>query len=157
MLDASTPPTPCSTLSSLVHLRRIHKRQLLARVRALEIELLHEQPADLVGVCVQDSRLLTNRTLRTYAKIARTGVHVRVFARGLHARLAPGVEGVDLRDDDPLASEWCLVVLGAAPVCLAARDLHEKTSVDGERVFSWGMSLDLSVVQAAAESLSRLL
>jgi len=66
---------------------------------------------------------------------------------------APGVRGTALSVQDPLASEWTLVVLGAhESAALIARDLGDQ-GPDGDRSFEFVVTHDRDLITAAAHSL----
>ena len=66
---------------------------------------------------------------------------------------APGVHGANLLIQDPLASEWTVVVLGAyTAAALMARDLGN-TGTDADRQFEFVVSYDRDLVTAAAHSM----
>ncbi|MBW3631371.1 MAG: diguanylate phosphodiesterase, partial [Gemmatimonadetes bacterium] len=80
------------------------------------------------------------------AELAADGSGARLYARGLQAWLAPGVQGVALDDDDPLVDEWVVVLPGTEPVVLAATDLGLTGCADDDRTFTYGVSHDPHVV-----------
>jgi DICT domain-containing protein len=66
---------------------------------------------------------------------------------------APGVRGTALSVQDPLASEWTLVFLGAhKSAALIARDRGDQ-GPDGDRSFDFVVTHDRDLVTAAAHSL----
>ena len=63
------------------------------------------------------------------------------------------MRGAALSVQDPLASEWTVVVLGAHTcAALMARDLGD-TGADGDRQFEFVVTYDRTLVTAAAHSL----
>lgn len=122
------------------------KAELIALSRRLERAALDDPPAAVVAA-LQDARFVTDRTRASYSAIAERGADVRLLARGIQSWLAPGVRGVDLADEDPLADLWCVVLPSpGAPAVLAATDLHVEDVADEERTFRWALSRDRDVV-----------
>lgn len=134
------------------------KRDLLGLSRAIEGRAL-AGGASTVLVTFQDKRHVTAATRASYARLARSGARVVIFARGLVSDYAPDSDGllhVALAWGDPLALEWDIVVLGPSPLALVARDLQPEIAVSGadmSRAFSWVRTTDRRQVQAAADAL----
>ncbi len=134
------------------------KRDLLGMSRAIEGRAL-AGGATTVLVTFQDRRHVTTATRASYARLARSGVRVVIFARGLVSDYAPDSDGllhVALRAGDPVVREWDIVILGASPLALVARDLQPETAVSGadlSRTFSWVRTTDRRLVTEAADAL----
>ena len=144
--------TPYALVRAAVPVRDATKRELVAISRRLEHAAL-ATPAPAVAAALQDERHVTERTRSVYADLASRGRVARLHARGLQAWIAPGVQGVALDDDDPLADEWVVVLPGAYPVVLAATDLHVDGGSDDERSFTYGVSRDPHVVASCGRLL----
>ena len=145
--------TPFDVVARHEAARPTAKSLLVALCRGLEREALTQPPRTAL-VCLQDARHLVPSTLAVYADLAHAGTDVVMFGRGLRAWLAPGVRGVALDDDDPLADVWSVVLLGSArPVALAALDLFAEGVVDADRPFSAALSRDAEVAQACGQAL----
>lgn len=144
--------TPFALVREHVQAQDATKRELIGMTRKLErAAVLSRPPA--VAASLQDARYLTDRTRAVYAELAEAGAHARLHARGLQAWLAPGVEGVDLSEDDPLAHEWVVVLPGNDPVVFAAVDLRTSGVADDERAFSYAVSRDPHVVASCGRLL----
>ena len=134
------------------------KRELLALSRALEGRAL-AGGATTVLVTFQDRRHVTAATRASYARLTRTGTRVSIFARGLVSDYSPDSDGllhVALRAEDPLVLEWDIVVLGAQPFALVAKDQDPGTAVVGadmSRPFRWARTTDPVLVERAAAAL----
>lgn len=134
------------------------KRDLLGMSRAIEGRAL-AGGATTVLVTFQDRRHVTAATRVSYARLARSGVRVVIFARGLTSDYAPDSDGllhVALRAADPVVREWDIVVLGASPLAFVARDLQPDTAISGpdlSRTFAWARTTDPRRVTEAADAL----
>jgi hypothetical protein len=147
-----TARTPYAVVSSAHPTTSTDKRALVLLSRMLEHEAMATPPSHLAAA-LQDGRFLTARTRASYAGLAARGCRVTLYARGLHAALAPGVTGVSLDDDDdPLLDEWAIVVPSAEPVVLAAVDLRSD-GADLDRRFLHAVSRDPEVVAECARLL----
>jgi hypothetical protein len=101
-------------------------------------------------------RFLTERTREVYRRLASAGAAVTLLARGLQGWLDPGVQGVDLDEDDPLVDEWVVVLPSpTGPAVLAATDLRQPYADDLDRDFLCCVSSDPDVVAACAGLLAR--
>jgi DICT domain-containing protein len=135
------------------------KRELLAASRAVERTALGSG-ATSVLVTFQDKRHLTEASRAAYGRLARQGAQVHAFARGLTSDYRPDSQGlvhVALMPDDPLVSEWDIVVEGpAGSTAFVARDLDpgaEVVGADLDRPFSWTQTEDPAVVAEVAAAL----
>jgi hypothetical protein len=137
--------TPYSLVRATVAVQEASKRELVALSRKLERAAVERRPP-AVAATLQDARYLTDRTRAVYARLAAVGAPARLYARGLHSWLAPGVTGICLDDDDPLVDEWVVVLPGSDPVVFAATDLGSTACEDHERCFRYGVSSDPDVV-----------
>ena len=138
--------SPYDIVSSQVAPQTATKAELLEHVRALEHEALEGPDVAFAIACLQDVRFLTSATTRVYEELARRGAQVLVLGRGVHASIAPGVQGVDLDDDDPLGDEWSVLLAGRSFRCFVAQDLQTPTHEDDERAFTWAETDDYRLV-----------
>jgi hypothetical protein len=150
-------PSPWEAVTRSVRASRGTKRELLAMSRRLEDAALRGG-ATSVLVTFQDKRHLTPASRSSYGRLARAGVRVTAFARGLVSDYRPdsaGLAHVALLSKDPLVLEWDVVVLGAAPIAFVARDLAPDSVLldDMDRPFSWARTDDPALVDAAAGAL----
>ena len=132
------------------------KRDLLRMSREIERTAV-AAGATAVLVTFQEKRHLTAASRASYGRLARAGVRVHAFARGLVSDYRPdsaGLVHVALLPKDPLVLEWDVVVLGPRPTAFVARDLAPGSAVaDDERPFSWARTDDPRLVDAAAAAL----
>lgn len=147
-------PTPYGLVQAAEQVRPAGKRELVALSRELEHAALSEPPPLMVAT-LQDQRYVTRQTREVYRRLAEAGTQVTLHARGLHGWLDPGVQGVDLADDDPLVNEWVVVVPARVrPAVLAATDLDGTSVDDDARSFSYAVSYDPQLVAACAALLT---
>lgn len=156
---ASVHPSPYELVAPHVPAQRRSKRDLLAACRLLERQAM-TSGAHTVLVTFQDKRHVTPASRAAYASLARAGATVYAFARGLVSDYAPASDGlttVALMPDDPLISEWDVVVLtGSGGSAFLARDLSPAVPVQGrdlDRPFAWTRTDDPRLVQQAADAL----
>lgn len=148
----ATQSTPYNIVTGVETVRTANKRALIAVTRGLEREALLDPPL-AVAATFQDVRFVTPQTRQSYAQLAARGTQVLLYARSLHAWLAPGVRGISLDDGDPLVDEWSLVVPSQEhPVVFVATDGVPGGS-DGQRPYTWAVSRDPEVVRACAQAL----
>jgi DICT domain-containing protein len=102
----------------------------------------------------QHARHFTPKTLRRYEGLARRASLVAAFGVGLPAEPVHGVRGAELDDDDALAGEWSVVVIGPHFAgALVARDLGDAGVPDRDRRFTFATAYDRDLVLAAARTL----
>lgn len=144
--------TPYAVVSAVAPVMVARKGALIGLTRQIEAVALDTRPR-CVAATLQDARYLTPLTRSVYARLGSLGVRSRLHARGLQAWVAPGVEGVDLAEEDPLVDEWVVVVPGPSPVAFAATDLHDTDCEDALRSFSYAVTHDPAAVAEAARLL----
>jgi len=147
-------PTPYGLVQAAEQVKAAGKHELVVLSRELEQVALSDPPPLMVAT-LQDHRYVTPRTREIYRRLAQAGTHVTLHARGLHGWLDPGVQGVDLTEDDPLVHEWVVVVPSRVrPAVLAATDLDGASVDDDARNFSYAVSYDPQLVAACAALLT---
>lgn len=151
-------PSPWEVVARNARPLRATKAELLTMSRRIEQAALR-RGASAVHVTFQDRRHLTPASRASYGRLARAGVAVTAYARGLTSDYRPDSDGlvhVALLPDDPVVLEWDVVVLGGAPTAFVARDLAPGVDLpDAERPFSWSRTDDPELVEAAAAALQR--
>ena len=146
--------TPYAVVSSVGLPRPTSKRELVRMSRRLEAAAL-AHPPQTMAAALQDQRFLTARTREVYRRLASNGAAVTLLARGLQGWLDPGVQGVDLDDDDPLVDEWVVVLPSpTSPAVLAATDLRQPYASELDRDFTCCVSSDPEVVATCAALLA---
>ncbi|GAB2925452.1 hypothetical protein GCM10027047_23110 [Rhodococcus aerolatus] len=149
------PQTPFALAAAVRPVCRSDGHLLSATSRHLERQAAALGEGAVVLTTFQRARAF-RPAARRYAEIARSATFVAALGVGLEAEPAPGVRGVDLSADDPLAPEWDLVVLGPHhAVLLAARPAPDDGRLGaGPAVYEHVLSHDRSLVVAAARSLA---
>lgn len=143
--------TPFQLVASAQATTVARKPELVLRSRQLERAALLDPPP-AVAATLQDVRYLTPHTREVYTALAGAGATARLYARGLQSWLGPGVVGIALDEDDPLADEWVVVLASPrAPVVFAATDLGD--GVEDSRCFRYAVSHDPDVVLACGSRL----
>lgn len=156
---ARSVPTPFEVVAPHCRPERRLKRELLAASRRLERRLATRQ-VETVLVSFQHKQHVTPLSRDHYAGLARNGAQVFAYAHGLVSDYRPEaweLRTVALLEDDPLVSEWDIVVLGdGITEAFVARDLTPAAEVVGkdlDRPFSWTSTTDPALVRAAADAM----
>jgi diguanylate cyclase (GGDEF)-like protein len=106
----------------------------------------------------QEAKQFTPHTAERYRVLVDRVGFVAAIGEGLSRDPLPGLRGADLVDDDPVRTEWDIIVL--APhfaAALLARDLGDN-GPDLARRFEFALTYDRATVIAAAQTLlSRVL
>ena len=154
----SAPPaaadrSPFNCLPANTQLRVSTKPLLIEISKSLERQAMRFGGAGMVVSTFQQARYFTPLTARRYRSLVDRGGFVAAIGEGLSQEPVPGLRGADLADDDPVRSEWDIVVL--APhfsAALLARDLGDN-GPDRARRFEFALTYDRTTVIAAAQSL----
>jgi EAL domain-containing protein (putative c-di-GMP-specific phosphodiesterase class I) len=138
--------------------RVVRKRTLLELSRHIERLAESAESAPIVLTTLQQHSNFSLTTQRRYTALADRSPLVLVFGIGVPEDLPPRVRWVDIAADDPLSSEWTIVVLG--PHTAAALVAQEQVSSpyspslpDGERRFEAAITFDRARVTRAARTL----
>ena len=154
--DGTWPDTPMGLeLLPPSVFRRATKPLLMAVSRQLERQALSIGESAVVMATFERSAYFTPTTGRRYAGLGAGCGFAVAFGGGLGAAgpLAPGLRGVGLQPDDPLALEWDVVVVGPHFAgALFAQDLGD-SGPDDTRRFDYAVTYDREVVLAAATAL----
>lgn len=146
-------PTPYELVSAQVPVRRVTKRVLLDVVRLLEEEATALELPPVVLCTFEDASLFTPGTRRRYARLAEQYAFVGVLGEGMELDPAEGVRGADLAPDDPVRTEWDVVVVADGFVAaVVAKDLGDG-GPDMERRFDYALTFRRDLVVPAARSL----
>ncbi|WP_407345328.1 EAL domain-containing protein [Pengzhenrongella phosphoraccumulans] len=152
-LGAVLHSSPCQLLEKVRQVRRAPKSLLLPLSLSLEQMALQARVPPVLLAGFEHAKFFTPATVRRYTELAVRLPFVCALGRDMPAVPAPGVRGAALSPQDPLATEWTVVVLGAhKAAALIARDLGHDGD-DGDREFEFVVSYDRTLVTAAAHSL----
>ena len=149
--------SPFACLPGSVPLRRSRKALLIELSKQLEREALRLGDTCIVAATFQQARHFTASTRARYAALVAATGFVCALGEDLPQEPIPGVRGAALAADDPVRSEWDLVVLSPHySVALLARDLGDGGE-DMDRRFEYALTYQRdTVVRAAHELLSRV-
>jgi diguanylate cyclase (GGDEF)-like protein len=150
--------SPFNCLPAGAQLRVSTKPLLIEISKSLERQAMQFGGAGMVVSTFQQAKFFTPFTAQRYRSLVDRGGFVAAIGEGLSREPLPGLRGANLADDDPVRSEWDIIVL--APhfsAALLARDLGDK-GPDRARRFEFALTYDRTTVIAAAQSLlSRVL
>ncbi|WP_205696518.1 DICT sensory domain-containing protein [Conexibacter sp. SYSU D00693] len=145
--------SPFDLVADAPDLRVAAKGTLLRLSRELEDRAHALGAAGMLLASFEHVRHFTPATRRRYSELAAQGGHVGAFGEGFGPDPAPGVHGAALREDDPLARQWDVVLLGPDVAgALLAYDLGD-TGADMERRFRYAVTWDRELVRSAVRSL----
>lgn len=145
--------TPYEVLQNARRMHRAPKRLLVPMSQSLEIMAMSEQIPPLLLSVFEHAQFFTPATTRRYAKLGGRLPFVCALGVDMPAEPGPGIHGAALSEQDPLAAEWTVVVLGAhQAAALVARDLGDDGR-DGDREFEFVVTYDRTLVTAAAHAL----
>jgi EAL domain-containing protein (putative c-di-GMP-specific phosphodiesterase class I) len=135
----STPkPASAATLESFAHY--------------LEQRCSIDPEPPVVLACLKGATLPSGAPMALLGMIARNSSFAAAFAEQLPSHPIPGVRTIQLAENDPLADEWALVIVGphfAAMLTARPRDTHTDESL------SLGLSYHRPTVLRAAQTLLR--
>lgn len=138
--------------------RVVRKRTLLELSRHIERLAETAESAPIVLTTVQKHSNFNRETRQRYTTLAERSPLILVFGVGIPDDLTPRVRWVDIAADDPLSSEWTIVVLG--PHTAAALIAQEQfppdsapTPPDNDRRFEAAITFDRATVTRAARTL----
>ena len=145
--------TPCELIGGGRRVRHAPKHLLIPLSKTLELMALRAMVPPILLAAFEHARFFRPSTVRDFTELAARLPFVGALGVDMPASPAPGVRGAALSAQDPLASEWSVVVLGAhTAAALMARDLGD-TGTDGDRQFEFVVSYDRGLVTSAAHSL----
>lgn len=131
------------------------KALLLPMSHHLENRALKIGEGAVILSAFQSADRFTPATARRYETLARTASLCGALGVGLSEEPVAGVRGASLAEDDALAGEWSVLVIGPHFAgALVAQDLGD-TGPDSERRFEFTTSYDRGLVIDAARTLLR--
>lgn len=146
--------TPHQIAEDHLRFRIASKRVLLPLSKQLEQRAIEAGPAVFLFSSFQKAHHFTKGTAARYAQLAANSALVAAFGAELDAEPAPGVRGITVSADDPLAEEWVVVVV--APhyaAALVARDIGDRPAEEMDRRFEFAMTHDRQLVSSLGRSL----
>ncbi|WP_436535884.1 sensor domain-containing phosphodiesterase [Actinoplanes sp. HUAS TT8] len=152
-IGATLGTTPYELIGSGRRIRHAPKHLLVPISKTLELMALQAAIPPVLLAAFEDVRFFRPSTIRRYTELAGHLPFVAALGVGMPPAPAPGVRGAGLSIQDPLASEWTVVVLGAhTAAALMARDLGD-VGPDPDRQFEFVVTYDQALVTAAAHSM----
>ena len=138
--------------------RVVRKRTLLELSRHIERLAETAESAPIVLTTVQRHSNFNRETRQRYTTLAERSPLILIFGVGVPDGLTPRVRWVDIAPDDPLSSEWTIVVLGPhTAAALVAQERYPSESPrfvsDGDRRFEAAITFDRTMVTRAARML----
>jgi EAL domain-containing protein (putative c-di-GMP-specific phosphodiesterase class I) len=152
--EAKSRATPYDLITEERPPRAATKRLLTSLSRHLEYRAADPSEPGVLVACFEDAHNFDRPTQLRYTKVATTAVMVAVLGRDMPNVPAPCVSGTALDPDDPLSSEWVVIVLGAhfAAALVARHRSADAVELD-ERCYEYAITYDRRLVIAAAQSL----
>jgi EAL domain-containing protein (putative c-di-GMP-specific phosphodiesterase class I) len=145
--------TPYELVGAGRRIRYAPKDLLVPVSKTLELMALQATVPPVLLAAFEHVQFFRPSTTRRFTELGAHLPFVAALGVGMPPVPAPGVRGANLSIQDPLASEWTVVVLGAhISAALMARDLGD-TGADGDRQFEFVVSYDRALVTAAAHSM----
>lgn len=149
--------TPFDILKNRARVRTVGERELWSTSRLLEARAQALPYSPVVLAAFQSAARLTSRTKMAYERLAESCPFVVALGEGMSAEPVPGVRGVALESDDPLAREWIVSVVSPySAIMLCARERDDAD--DNGRMFDVVVTFkrDL-VVEASTALLARII
>ena len=147
--------TPFEIVSAAREARETTAPVMASMSRHLELRARSLGAGAIVLGAVGDAGRLSGRVRERFRALAPEAALVGMFGTGMTIDPAVGVHGTDVDPEDPLAREWCVVVL--APhfaAALVGRDLGDEGLSEDARRFTYVVTQDRELVIAAARSLA---
>ncbi|MCZ2827348.1 EAL domain-containing protein [Modestobacter sp. VKM Ac-2986] len=154
---------PCDAVSPFACLppgapvREAPKALLVEVSKQLERQAMRLGETSVLVTAFQTAGHVTPATRLRYRDVVERVGFVAALAEDLTGEPIPGLRNADLRADDPVRSEWDIVVLSPHfSAALLARDLGD-TGAESERRFAFALTYERdTVVRAARALLSRV-
>jgi EAL domain-containing protein (putative c-di-GMP-specific phosphodiesterase class I) len=149
--------TPWEVVASAREARRATKDLLVETCMQLEHQGLDAAEPNVLLACFQEAGHFTPATRSRYEFLATRAAFTGALGHGMPITPVAGVRGADLAADDPLRSEWDLIVIGPRfAAALVANDLGDD-GPDDQRRYDVVVTHDRELVIRAAEPLLRRL
>ncbi|KUL23632.1 sensor domain-containing phosphodiesterase [Actinoplanes awajinensis] len=153
-IGAALRATPYELIGAGKRIRHAPKHLLVPLSKTLELMALQAAVPPMLLAAFEHADFFRPSTVRRYTELAARLPFIAALGVDMVPEPAPGVRGGSLSIQDPLASEWTVVVLGAhTAAALMARDLGD-TGPDGDRQFEFVVTYDRTVVTAAAHAMA---
>ncbi|BCJ47886.1 hypothetical protein GCM10010168_22450 [Actinoplanes ianthinogenes] len=152
-IGATLRTTPYGLIGAGRHIRHAPKHLLVPVSKTLELMAQQATVPPVLFAAFEHAQFFRPSTTRRFTELAAKLPFVAALGVQMPAAPAPGVRGASLSPQDPLATEWTVVVLGAhTAAALMARDLGD-TGPDPDRQFEFVVTYDRTLVTAAAHAM----
>jgi EAL domain-containing protein (putative c-di-GMP-specific phosphodiesterase class I) len=108
----SSGATPFNIATALAPAVPAGRRTVLRHSRAIEDHGIYAAEPTVLLTTFEDVRFFDARTRERYTKLSDQGMLTAVYGPGMPAHPAPNIRGCEVSRDDPLASEWTVIVVG---------------------------------------------
>ena len=151
---AHSDPTPFGVAAEAGEVRTAGRALLVAMSKHLERQAAAIGESCLVLATFQTAAAFAPAR-RRYAALARGNAYVAVFGSGIGDHPVPGVRGIELEQEEPLALEWNLVIVGSHFAAVLSARLDDPGDTDTG--WDYVLSHDRGVaVRAAATLMNRI-
>ncbi|MDI6099439.1 EAL domain-containing protein [Actinoplanes sp. NEAU-A12] len=152
-IGAALQATPYELIGAGRRVRYAPKDLLVPVSKTLEMMALQAAVPPILLAAFEHVQFFRPSTMLRFTELAAHLPFVAALGVDMPVSPAPGVRGAALAVQDPMATEWTVVVLGAhTSAALMARDLGD-AGPDRERQFEFVVSYDRALVTAAAHSM----
>jgi DICT domain-containing protein len=124
---------------------------LSAISRELERQAARSSRTSLLISSFPDAARGMSQMDEVYAEVASDLAFAAVLAVGMPSEPVPGVRGINIFDDDPVAGTWNVIVLSAHFSAMVAA--KERPGTQGEQAFDFIFTYDREVIVECAQSL----
>jgi DICT domain-containing protein len=152
-VDTAAHRTPYEVISKVREPRPASPQLLLSLSRQIEYKAADPSEPTVLLAGFQETHRFDRRTRDWYARTATRATMVGVLGVAMEHQPAEGVRGTALPDDDPLAREWVVIVVGPHFSAALVAVEHPCDDPASPRQFSYAITHDRDLVIAAAQPL----
>ena len=151
-----TSMTPFELATALGGARTVRKRTLIELSRHIERLAAAAESPPIVLFTLQQHENYRGQTQKNFTVLAKKSPLVVAYVVNAAGELDPRLRWVDIAEDDPMALEWNIVVIGPdTAAALIARELEPpgSTPLENDRRFEAVITFDRSRVAELARNL----
>lgn len=153
----SSLPHPWRTPFDLASARRPVRHGTMPLLASISDELERQAArghrTSLLISSFPDDHGTTARIDTVYNELAAELAYVAALGVGLPDRLAPGLRGVSIREDDPLRGTWNVVVIGAHFASMLAAREHGRARPGEDQLYDFVFTYDRDTIVECAQAL----